>query len=599
MILVERGPHDQEAAHDLFTIAGDPSFSAATGTTTEPDPDGGPPRLVHLGGQVHFGSPPSPTQGPGAFVLRALVDLPDLTVIVRGEGPGYEYMPGKQLVLPAGITTPISVRSGKNYILIVYDVTGCLDVDGKPKGYTVIGPGDKQIDNPPDVILFHELVHAYRKATATEKVNKELQVVAEHPGENDYRTWRGLPLRTTGPRAHDGFGHCVVAVPKKNTPIRSGEPPCFVATAAYGSELAGPVQFLRDIRDNILLSSRAGRAFFEEFYAHYNAFSPAIADAMRADSGMNDAVRYALAEPIVRFLELVTTTPEGSLDGVPEPWLSHLRREQKLLDDWTANFEPDDCFCRLTIVEAAQELAVYLRYALRDPSRREAYLTKLEASGRIPLGATGERAEQARAVLADAGRPDAEIDRIVAPPQAPAATPLVEPAGAPNGAERPPQPGGDAPGANMNVDEAPDLPGQNPQKFLYTVTLRNNTHLLGDPTDPNASLVPITLDFRMFYKRVNLDGVVFYEVLGVQPGQIAVFPMGACEKMESYAFGAWGYFDAGTGGPLDYEMVWSSLDMTLGGEPIGDITPAKAGAYAAEIGVADTEDCADSYQIRS
>src|SRR5690348_3024689 len=100
MLLVERNGYDQEVARHLHTIADDPTFKAAVGDTTEPDPDGGPPRLVHLGGQVGFSGPPSPMQGPGAFVMRALVDMTDLTVIVRGEGPGYEYMPGQHLVVP-------------------------------------------------------------------------------------------------------------------------------------------------------------------------------------------------------------------------------------------------------------------------------------------------------------------------------------------------------------------------------------------------------------------------------------------------------------------------------------------------------------------
>jgi hypothetical protein len=599
-LIVERSGHDQEVARHLHTIADDPAFVAAVGDTTEPDPDGGTPRLVHLSGAIGFSAPASQTQGPGAFVMRALVDKTDLTVIVRGEGPDYEYLPGKQLVVPAGITTPITVRDGKRFILIVYDVTGCLDVDGSTKGYTVIDGTGKSIDNPPEVILFHELVHAYRKATGTETANKELQVVADHPGENDYRAAHAMPARNTGAQAHEGFGHCVVTPPKKDMPPKSvsSHHGCFVATAAYGSELAEPVQFLRELRDNILLQTPSGRAFFEEFYSHYNTFSPAIADAMRADESMNDAVRVALAEPIVRFLELATTAPEGSLQDVPEPWRSYLAREQRLFDEWTANFAPTGQHLnKLTAVDAARELAVHLRYALRDPGRRETYLSGLEAAGRIPLAATSAQADAARTILDEAGRPAEEIDRILAPAatgdnRSPSAT---DPTGSRDDRANRPAAG---PVANMNVDETPDMGGQNPQKFLYSVTIRNNTNILADPNDPNATLVPIIIDFRMFYKRVNQAGVVFYEILNVPPGEIAVFPMGACEEMESYAFGGWAYIDPGTGVP-EYTLIWSSPSMQLAGEDIGDITPAKAAAYAAEVGYADTEACADSYQIRS
>ena len=46
--------------------------------------------------------------------------------------------------------------------------------------------------------------------------------------------------------------------------------------------------------------------FFDEFYSHYYRFSPAIADAMRADSGMGNGVRIALVEPLVRRIILRT-----------------------------------------------------------------------------------------------------------------------------------------------------------------------------------------------------------------------------------------------------------------------------------------------------
>src|SRR3954454_13497759 len=100
MLLVERSGSDLEVARHLHTIAGDPTFKVAVGDINEPNPDGGQPRVVHLGGAVGFAGPPPPTLGPGAFVMRALVDS-DTTVIVRGQGPGYEYKPGEPLMVPA------------------------------------------------------------------------------------------------------------------------------------------------------------------------------------------------------------------------------------------------------------------------------------------------------------------------------------------------------------------------------------------------------------------------------------------------------------------------------------------------------------------
>ena len=48
---------------------------------------------------------------------------------------------------------------------------------------------------------------------------------------------------------------------------------CFIATAAYGSELAPPVQFLREFRDDVILRSRFSRAF-EKLLEGYYWFSP-------------------------------------------------------------------------------------------------------------------------------------------------------------------------------------------------------------------------------------------------------------------------------------------------------------------------------------
>ena len=329
MLYVMRGAHDAEVADDLRAIVGGVSMSVALTDIVAPDPDGGAPAQMSGNGRVSFSSPALPTQGPGEFVVRALVDRTDVSVYLRGEGPGWEYLTAdgpKKLVIAGGITQD-RIRNGLHLILITYDVTGCLDADGTTKGYSVKGTDGGTIKNPKDVILFHELVHAYRKATATEIVTGstpaqknaaiELQVVSGHPGENEYRLSRSLPPRAVDANAHWGFGNCVIAGPNKKPPVNVSNGDCFVATAAYDSAIETPVQFLREVRDNILMPTRAGRAFFETFYEHYYTFSPAIADAMRADTGMRDGVRIALVEPLVRYLDLFIAAPEGSVEQLP------------------------------------------------------------------------------------------------------------------------------------------------------------------------------------------------------------------------------------------------------------------------------------------
>jgi len=47
---------------------------------------------------------------------------------------------------------------------------------------------------------------------------------------------------------------------------------CLIATAAYGSELAQQVQFLREIRDNTVMSTSTGTAFMSGFNQLYYSF---------------------------------------------------------------------------------------------------------------------------------------------------------------------------------------------------------------------------------------------------------------------------------------------------------------------------------------
>lgn len=56
---------------------------------------------------------------------------------------------------------------------------------------------------------------------------------------------------------------------------------CLIATAAYGTELAPQVQFLREIRDNTVMSTSTGAAFMTKFNTLYYSFSPTIADLER------------------------------------------------------------------------------------------------------------------------------------------------------------------------------------------------------------------------------------------------------------------------------------------------------------------------------
>ena len=79
---------------------------------------------------------------------------------------------------------------------------------------------------------------------------------------------------------------------------------CLIATAAYGTETAGQVQLLREIRDGAFMGTPAGASFVESFNAAYYAFSPAVADLERQSPALKEAVRMGIA-PMLATLSLL------------------------------------------------------------------------------------------------------------------------------------------------------------------------------------------------------------------------------------------------------------------------------------------------------
>ena len=86
---------------------------------------------------------------------------------------------------------------------------------------------------------------------------------------------------------------------------------CLIATAAYGTELAPQVQFLREIRDNTVMSTVSGAAFMTGFNQLYYSFSPTIADMERENPMFQEIVR-AFITPMVSTLSIMTLAEDGS-----------------------------------------------------------------------------------------------------------------------------------------------------------------------------------------------------------------------------------------------------------------------------------------------
>jgi hypothetical protein len=79
---------------------------------------------------------------------------------------------------------------------------------------------------------------------------------------------------------------------------------CLIATAAYGSEMAPQVQFLREIRDGKIMATESGTAFMTGFNQFYYSFSPAVADYERENPMFKEAVKVTLT-PLLTSLAIL------------------------------------------------------------------------------------------------------------------------------------------------------------------------------------------------------------------------------------------------------------------------------------------------------
>jgi hypothetical protein len=79
---------------------------------------------------------------------------------------------------------------------------------------------------------------------------------------------------------------------------------CLIATATFGSELAPQVQELRELRDNIILSTDFGVGFMNKFNKFYYSFSPTIADFERANPVFKESVKMTIT-PMIYSLSIL------------------------------------------------------------------------------------------------------------------------------------------------------------------------------------------------------------------------------------------------------------------------------------------------------
>jgi hypothetical protein len=84
----------------------------------------------------------------------------------------------------------------------------------------------------------------------------------------------------------------------ESSPSPSPPPPhngrCLIATAAFGSEIAPEVQFLRNFRETYILHTHAGSNFMKVFNTWYYSFSPYVADYERHEPWLQQIVKTSI-----------------------------------------------------------------------------------------------------------------------------------------------------------------------------------------------------------------------------------------------------------------------------------------------------------------
>jgi len=111
-----------------------------------------------------------------------------------------------------------------------------------------------------------------------------------------------VPTITTATFEVVGKGEGVTQTEQDAKEKKSGG--CLIATAAFGSEMAPQVQFLREIRDNTVLQTESGTIFMTGFNQFYYSFSPTIADYERENLVFKEAVKITLT-PLLTSLTLL------------------------------------------------------------------------------------------------------------------------------------------------------------------------------------------------------------------------------------------------------------------------------------------------------
>jgi hypothetical protein len=178
---------------------------------------------------------------------------------------------------------------------------GILDMGSNTARVQFIAPGDDGNDGR---VTSYEIRYRVREPITDANFSTAVPVTATvepgKAGEPQMLELTGLLPETTYSVGIRAFDNCRNASPltviEVTTPARPlGEvDACFVATAAYGSVMAGDVEMLRRFRDSLMAKTVWGELAIESYYT----FGPALAGLIGESDVLRQTARTAL-EPVV------------------------------------------------------------------------------------------------------------------------------------------------------------------------------------------------------------------------------------------------------------------------------------------------------------
>ena len=251
----------------------------------------------------------SQKQGAVASSSRIL-EIINSPVMVYISGMGYnDVIPDHGAISEAGGITQGRV-SPEQPISIWYDIT-----DAAGMHWTVKDKDWQDIYCPRQVILYHELAHAYHDLKgdlAATPHDREVQAIAD---ENVFRGQLGLTLRNaTAHRGGPGMpAHGGVTFPKCS-PEKKGWSPGWkcpklaaVATAALESPNTVEIAALRRARAEYRTLGLWGASIAQPALDLYGKFGPHLARAMQQQPALRNAMLWFVVRPTFHLLTVAET----------------------------------------------------------------------------------------------------------------------------------------------------------------------------------------------------------------------------------------------------------------------------------------------------